>query len=161
MTYAPTATGEHLRIAIAADHNGVQMKSHLVALLLSLGHSASDLGTHGPELVDYPILCVRIGKELATGAADRGIMIGGSGMGEVIACNKVKGVRAGLCADMFQVGISRGNNDSNVLVLGAKVLNNETAAELTSAWLTTSFNGGVHQKRLEQIAQLESGEEPI
>lgn len=161
MTYVPTATGEHLRIAVAADHNGVQMKSHLIALLESLGHSISDLGTHGPDLVDYPILCARIGKELTGGAADRGIMIGGSGMGEVIACNKVKGIRAGLCADMFQVGISRGNNDSNVLVLGAKVLSNEAAAELTSAWLATSFNGGVHQQRLEQIARLESGEDPI
>ena len=159
MTYSPTPTGKNLRVAIASDHNGVKMKAALVALLESEGHITEDLGSHGTEVVDYPILCAKIGKRLTNKEADRGIMIGGSGMGETIACNKLPGIRAGLCGDMFQVGISRGNNDSNVLVLGAKVLSDEQAKGLALAWMTTDFNGGVHQQRLEQIARLEAGED--
>lgn len=161
MTYSPTPTGENLRIALAADHNGVGMKAFLTGLLQQLGHVVIDKGTNSAEVVDYPFLCAAIAKDINAGRADRGIMVGGSGMGETIACNKIKGIRAGLCGDMFQVKISRGNNDSNVLVLGAKVLNNEEAAEIASAWLTIPFNGGVHQQRIEQIARLESGEELV
>lgn len=158
MSYARSATGDHLRIAIAADHNGVAMKSYLTGLIEEMGHIVIDEGTNGTEVVDYPKLCALIAEDVTGGNADRGIMIGGSGMGETIACNKIRGIRAGLCGDMFQVKISRGNNDSNVLVLGAKVLSNEVGGELAAAWLTTEFNGGVHQQRLDQIARLEAGE---
>ena len=157
MSYVPTSTGDHLTVVIAADHNGVQMKSKIIALLEGKGHAVFDLGTTGSDVIDYPVLCSRIGERVAGGKADRGIMIGGSGMGEVIACNKVAGIRAGLCGDMFQVGISRGNNDSNVLVLGAKVTSAELARELTLAWMAIEFNGGVHINRLEQIGWLEAG----
>jgi ribose 5-phosphate isomerase B len=147
-----------LRIVVAADHNGVAVKRHLVSWLAAGGHEVEDLGTEGPEEVDYPPLCAAVGRRVAAGTADRGIVVGGSGHGEVIACNKITGVRAGLCQSPFSIEISRGNNDSNVLVLGAKVITEDEAVAITSAWLTTPFKGGRHQRRLEQIAALERGE---
>lgn len=148
---------DKLHVAIAADHNGVAMKTRLIEFLAGLGHSYVDLGTNGPEVVDYPLLCLAVCREVTSGRAQRGIVIGGSGLGETIACNKIRGIRAGLCRTAFDVEISRGNNNSNVLVLAAKVISNEIAEQLTKAWLTHPFNGGVHQQRLDQIARLEEG----
>jgi ribose 5-phosphate isomerase B len=145
-----------MRIAIAADHNGVALKARLIERLTGQGHVVDDRGTHGEEVVDYPALCVDVGQLVAGGKADRGIIVGGSGQGEHIACNKVRGVRAGLCFDRFTTEISRLNNDSNVLIIGAKVTPPETAAELTDLWLTTAFRGGVHQRRVDQIMAIES-----
>lgn len=144
-------------IAIAADHNGVEMKMHLITVLTGLGYEVYDRGTNGSEIVDYPFLCADVGSQVSSGQADRGIIIGGSGMGEHIACNKLRGIRAGLCRTMFDVEISRGNNNSNMLILGAKIIENELAAELTQAWLTIPFKGGVHQQRIDQIARMEDG----
>jgi ribose 5-phosphate isomerase B len=92
---------------------------------------------------------------VTAGTAGRGIVLGGSGLGETIVCNKIRGIRAGLCHDVWSTRISRGNNDSNVLVLAAKVLAPEVAVEIIQVWLTTPFNGGVHARRLAQIAELE------
>lgn len=150
-----------MRIAIAADHNGLALKAHLVGRLSAAGHQVDDRGAHpaaADEVVDYPPLCLDVGSRVADGRADRGIIVGGSGMGEHIACNKIRGVRAGLCHDRFSTEISRGNNDSNVLILGAKVLTREQAEELTDLWLATPFKGGVHQRRIDQIAAIERGE---
>ncbi len=144
-------------IAIAADHNGVEMKTRLIAVLTELGYEVHDRGTNGSEIVDYPFLCADVGSQVSSGRADRGIIIGGSGMGEHIACNKLRGIRAGLCRTMFDVEISRGNNNSNMLILGAKIIDNDVAAELTKAWLTLPFKGGVHQQRIDQIAKMEDG----
>jgi ribose 5-phosphate isomerase B len=147
-----------MRIAIAADHNGVAVKARLVARLTDKGHQVDDRGAHGDETVDYPPLCADVGRQVTSGAADRGIVVGGSGQGEHIACNKLRGVRAGLCHDRFTTEISRAHNDANVLVIGAKVISPELAEELTDLWLTTPFKGGRHQDRLDQIAALERGE---
>jgi ribose 5-phosphate isomerase B len=144
-----------MRISIVADHNGVAMKTGLVAWLERRGHEVEDLGAHDDTEVDYPPLCAELGRRVAEGLSDRGIVIGGSGHGEVIACNKVPGVRAGLLQTPFSIEISRGNNDSNVLVLGAKVISAEEAEQITEAWLSTPFKGGKHARRLEQIAALE------
>ncbi len=150
-----------MRIAIAADHNGTAYKERLVALLAAQGHTVDDRGTSAADgVVDYPPLCADVCRRVVDGAADRGIVVGGSGQGEAIACNKVRGVRAGLCQDLFGVSISRRNNDSNILVLGAKVVTLELAEQLLRAWLTTPFEGGVHQRRLDQITDLERGELP-
>ena len=150
-----------MRIALTADHNGIAYKQRFAALLRELGHDVEDRGGHDPdEVVDYPPLCAELSRSVASGAVDRGVVIGGSGQGEAIACNKVRGIRAGLCQDLFGVGISRGNNDSNVLVLGAKVVPPALAEQLLRAWLDTPFKGGVHQRRIEQIAELERGELP-
>lgn len=147
-----------MRIAIAADHNGVALKAQLIERLTGHGHVLDDRGTNGSELVDYPALCLDVGHRVAAGTADRGIIVGGSGQGEHIACNKIRGIRAGLCHDAWSAGISRGHNDANVLVLAAKVLGEEAAAEIVEAWLSTPFKGGVHRRRLDQIAALERGE---
>ena len=145
-----------MRIAIAADHNGVVLKSHLVSWLTAAGHQVDDRGTDDPDqVVDYPPLCADVCGRVVGGSADRGIVVGGSGMGETIACNKVRGIRAGLCVDLFHTRISRGNNDANVLVLGAKVVDAALATEILRTWLDTPFKGGEHQRRIDQIAALE------
>ena len=145
-----------MRIALVGDHNGVALKARLVAWLQEHGHEIDDHGVHtDAEKVDYPPLCVDVCRAVLDGSADRGIVVGGSGLGETIACNKIHGIRAGLCVDDFHARISRGNNDANVLVLGAKVLTGEAAEQILATWLETPFKGGEHQRRLDQIAQLE------
>jgi len=148
-----------VRIGIAADHNGVALKARLVGVLAAGGHTVTDLGAHdGEQVVDYPPLSLDLCRRVVAGEVERGILVGGSGLGETIACNKVRGIRAGLCPDEFHARISRGNNDSNVLVLGAKVVTPEVAEQITAVWLTTPFRGGVHRRRLDQIAAIERGE---
>jgi ribose 5-phosphate isomerase B len=147
-----------LRIALAADHNGVAMKSHVAAWLTSAGHVVDDVGVHGESVVDYPPLCVSLCAEVTAGRADRAIMIGGAGGGEVIACNKIRGIRAGLGHSVFLAEISAGNNNTNVLILGAKVITPPDAVEITRTWLTTPFKGGQHQHRLDMITAIERGE---
>ncbi|MET7398227.1 RpiB/LacA/LacB family sugar-phosphate isomerase [Dactylosporangium sp. NPDC005572] len=148
-----------MRIAIAADHNGIPMKSGLIEWLTSQGHQADDRGAHDAgAVVDYPPLCADLAKQVLSGAAERGIVIGGTGGGEAIACNKIRGIRAGLCHTPFLAEISSAHNKTNVLVLGAKVITPEEAVQITSIWLTTPFKGERHQHRLDQIAALERGE---
>ncbi|MFE7172340.1 RpiB/LacA/LacB family sugar-phosphate isomerase [Streptomyces sp. NPDC057616] len=144
-----------MRIAIAADHNGFALKTRLLSRLTAAGHTVDDRGSHEEGTVDYPPLCADVCRQVTGGTADRGIVLGGSGLGETIACNKLRGIRAGLCHDLWSTRISRGNNDSNVLVLAAKVLSPEVAEEIVEVWLNTPFNGGVHARRLAQIAELE------
>lgn len=147
-----------MRIAIAADHNGVDLKSRLIDRLTADGHELDDRGTHGTEQVDYPALCLDVGHRVVDGRADRGIIVGGSGQGEHIACNKIHGIRAGLGFDRFTTEISRLNNDSNILILGAKVLSPSVALELAALWLTTPFRGGIHQRRVDAIMAIERAE---
>ena len=148
-----------MRIALACDHNGVALKASISALLTRLGHEPKDLGAHeGDGEVDYPPLCAGLCRQVVDGDVALGIVLGGSGLGETVACNKIRGIRAGLCHDTWSAGISRGHNDANVLVLAAKVLGEEAAAEIVEAWLATPFKGGVHRRRLDQIAELERAE---
>jgi ribose 5-phosphate isomerase B len=148
-----------MRIAIAGDHNGVALKARLTERLTELGHTVADLGvSEAGETVDYPPLCEGLCREVLDGRADYGIVVGGSGSGEQIACNKIRGIRAGIGLERFTAEISRAHNDANVLVLGAKVLEPDFAVELTELWLATPFKGGRHQDRLDQIAALERGE---
>jgi ribose 5-phosphate isomerase B len=147
-----------VRIVFAADHNGVALKDYLIERLTADGHEIEDLGTNGTETVDYPPLCAALGRRVASGKADRGIVIGGSGSGEQMACNKIPGVRAGICHDLFTTEIARAHNDANVLILGAKIVAPALAEMITSLWLATPFKGGQHARRLEQIAALERGE---
>lgn len=144
-----------LHLAVAADHHGVELKARFIDHLIDRGHLIEDLGTNGTEIVDYPPLCAAACGRVTSGHADVGIVIGGSGQGEVIACNKVRGIRAGLAYSRFAVEISRGNNDANVMVVGAKVVNASEAVGLLDLWLTTPFKGGVHRSRVAQIGQLE------
>jgi ribose 5-phosphate isomerase B len=148
-----------MRIAITADHNGVSLKSRLVEWLEAHGHEVDDRAAHvGEEIVDYPPLCEDVCRRVLEGHADYAIVVGGSGSGEAIACNKIRGIRAGLCLDLFVTEIARGNNDANVLVTGAKVVRPELADQILETWFATSFRGERHQRRLDQIAALERGE---
>jgi ribose 5-phosphate isomerase B len=146
-----------VRIAIAADHNGVALKARLVEVLRAGGHEVDDRGAHGHDVVDYPPLCEDVCRRVVDGRADRAIVVGGSGQGEVIACNKIAGIRAGLCPDVWHAEISRGNNDANVLVLGAKAIHPDLAEQVVTTWLTTPFKGAEHARRVAMIAELERG----
>ena len=147
-----------MRIAIAADHNGIAVKARLIEVLRAGGHQVEDRGAHDHDVVDYPPLCEDVCRRVVDGRADRAIVVGGSGQGEVIACNKFSGIRAGLCPDVWHAEISRGNNDANVLVLGAKVIDPALAEQVLDTWLTTPFKGAEHARRVEMIAALERGD---
>jgi ribose 5-phosphate isomerase B len=149
-----------MRVAIGADHAGYQLKRHLVDALGNLGHAVEDLGTHSPEPVDYPPICAAVAAAVVTQRADRGIVLGGSGQGEQIAANKVIGVRAALCNDLYTARLSREHNDANVLAMGGRIVAPALAGEILALWLATEFQGGRHQRRLDQIADLERQEQP-
>jgi ribose 5-phosphate isomerase B len=146
-----------MRLALAGDHHGVALKARLSSWLADHGHTVTDLGSHDPAaVVDYPPLCAAAGRMVAGGEADLAIIVGGSGQGEVVAANKIHGVRAGLAYSRFAVEISRGNNDANVMVIGTKVVSDERALELVELWLATPFKGAEHQRRIDQIRELEA-----
>jgi ribose 5-phosphate isomerase B len=144
-----------VRIAIGSDHAGYQLKQHLVSTLQGLGHEVDDHGTNSEESVDYPPICAAVGRAVASGAADRGIVLGGSGQGEQIAANKVKGVRAALCNDLYTARLSREHNDANVLSMGGRIVAFGLADEILTLWLATDFEGGRHTRRVQQISDLE------
>ncbi|MDP1804928.1 MAG: ribose 5-phosphate isomerase B, partial [Acidimicrobiales bacterium] len=133
-----------MKVAVGADHAGVALKGHLVAELDRLGHEAVDLGTHSTDPVDYPPICAAVGRAVAAGDADRGIVLGGSGQGEQIAANKVNGVRAALCNDLYTARLSREHNDANVLAMGGRIVAEGLASEILELWLGTPFDGGRH-----------------
>ena len=144
-----------MRIAIGADHAGFPLKQHLIATLARLGHVVHDHGTHSEAAVDYPPICAEVARLVTTGKADRGIIIGGSGQGEQIAANKVHGARAALCNDLYTARMSRAHNDANVLAIGARIVACGLADEIVAVWLDTPFDGGRHQRRIDQIAEIE------
>ena len=148
-----------MRIAIAADHNAVTMKTRLTDWLVRRGHLVDDRGVHdAAEIADYPLLCADVGSRVVDGEHDFGIILGGSGCGEQIAANKIRGVRAALCHCVFTAEIARAHNDGNVLVMGAKVVADDLAERILAVWLSTPFKGGRHQTRVNQISALERGE---
>lgn len=148
-----------MRIAIAADHNAVAVKHRLTRWLQARGHEVDDRGAHDDaQVVDYPPLCADTGSRVVAGEAAFGVVLGGSGCGEAIACNKIHGVRAALCHCVFTAEIARAHNDANVLVMGAKVVAPDLAERILATWLDTAFKGGRHRLRVDQIAALERGE---
>jgi ribose 5-phosphate isomerase B len=144
-----------VRIAIGADHAGFALKEHVKQTLAALGHTVDDHGTHSEESVDYPAVCFAVGRAVVAGEADRGVVIGGSGQGEQIAANKVHGVRAALCNDLYTARLSREHNDANVLSMGGRIVATGLADEILALWLQTPFAGGRHQRRLDQIKAAE------
>jgi ribose 5-phosphate isomerase B len=147
-----------MRIAITTDHNGHGMKDRLVAWLEEHGHSVDDRSGAPGQVVDYPPLCEDVCRQVLSGAADFAVVVGGSGSGEAIACNKLPGIRAALCLDLWVTEIARGNNDANVLVTGAKAIAPDYAILILETWLETPFKGAEHARRIELIARLERGE---
>jgi ribose 5-phosphate isomerase B len=147
-----------VHVAIGSDHAGYELKEDLKAFMGQAGHHVLDLGTDSEEPVDYPIYCAKVAHAVAGGAAERGIVLGGSGQGEQIAANKVHGIRAALCNDLYTARMSRQHNDANVLSIGARIVAAPLAHEIVELWLATAFEGGRHVPRLEQIAAIERGE---
>ena len=148
-----------MKIAIGSDHAGFALKSSLMSALEDLGHEPLDQGTDNAEVsVDYPVYCAKVAHVVADGGADRGIVIGGSGNGEQMSANKVNGIRAALCNDLYTARFARLHNDANVLSLGARVVAPELARQIMEVWLTTEFEGGRHVRRLEQLTEIERGE---
>jgi ribose 5-phosphate isomerase B len=146
------------RIAIGSDHAGYELKQHLIGVLTADGHDVTDLGTDSTESVDYPQYCAAVGRTVRDGDVDLGIVLGGSGNGEQLAANKVRGVRAALCNDLFTARFARAHNDANVLSMGARVVGVGLAEEILAMFLATPFEGGRHQRRVEQVMQIESEE---
>lgn len=144
-----------MRIAIGADHAGFTLKEHLVVTLTRLGHDVDDRGTHSDAAIDYPPICADVAKRVQSGKADRGIVIGGSGQGEQMAANKVHGVRAALCNDLYTARMSREHNDANVLAIGGRIVAFGLADEIVALWLGTAFEGGRHKRRVDQITDIE------
>lgn len=144
-----------MRVSIGSDHAGFLLKQHLVGTLAKLGHDVVDLGTDSEESVDYPPICAAVAQMVAKGEVDRGIVLGGSGQGEQIAANKVHGVRAALCNDLYLARMSRLHNDANVLSLGGRIVAPPLADEIVQLWLETPFEGGRHERRIGQIAEIE------
>ena len=148
-----------MRVAIASDHNGVLLKTALVSWLLARGHEVDDRAAQvGADVVDYPPLCEDVCRQVLAGSADYGVVVGGGGSGETIACNKLRGIRAVLCHSVWGAEIGRGNNDGNVLVVGAKVIDEDLGVRILEAWLGTPFKGAEHARRLAMISALERGE---
>ena len=144
-----------MRIAIGADHAGFALKQHLVATIRLLGHEVDDHGTHSEDPVDYPEICAGVGHAVVKGKADRGVVIGGSGQGEQLAANKVVGVRAVYRSLQSAARMSRAHNDANVLAIGGRIVASGLADEIVTLWLATTFEGGRHQRRIDQISAIE------
>jgi ribose 5-phosphate isomerase B len=147
-----------VRIAIGADHAGFLLKEHLKATLQQNGHIVDDHGTDSEASVDYPPICIGVARAVVEGRADRGIVLGGSGQGEQIAANKVHGARAALCHDETTARLARQHNDANVLSLGGRLLGETLALAIVDVFLTTSWEGGRHAARVQQLRDIESQE---
>lgn len=141
-----------MKIAIASDHGGYQLKEEIKKYLEGRNIEVADLGTNSEESVDYPIYGKACGEAVMSGKADRGIVCCGTGIGISIAANKVKGIRCALCTDVHMAEMSRKHNDSNVLSLGGRTTPVDKALEIVGAWLDTEFEGGRHQRRVDQCS---------
>lgn len=145
-----------MRIALGADHAGYPLKMAVAKHLAELDHEVADHGTDNEAPVDYPAFCAAVGRAVAGGEADLGIVVGGSGQGEQIAANKVRGIRAALCWSELSARLARQHNDANVLALGGRLIGETWALAIVDAFLGASFEGGRHQRRIDQITEIET-----
>jgi len=143
-----------MRIALAADHAGYLLKDQLAAWLREAGHEVTDLGTNGPESVDYPEYGARLANVVASGEAERGIVVCGSGIGISIAVNRNPGCRCARVSDPLSAQLAREHNDANVLALGARLIGSDMARACAAVFLDTDFAGGRHQRRVDQLSNL-------
>ncbi len=144
-----------MRIALSADHAGYELKDTLAAWLREAGHEVLDLGTNGPESVDYPDFGTRLGRAIAEGDAERGIAICGSGIGIAIAANRNPGCRCAQVNEPLSASLARTHNDANAIALGARLIGVDMAKACVSAFLSTDFEGGRHQRRVDQLSHLD------
>jgi ribose 5-phosphate isomerase B len=147
-----------VRIAIGADQGGYELKQPIAEYLIAEGHEVSDLGIHRLESVDYPDIAALVARAVAAGEAERGIIICGTGIGVSLAANKVRGIRAALCTDCYMARMAREHNDAQVLCLGGRVLGIGSALDIVRVFLTSTFLGGRHARRVAKISALERKE---
>ncbi|MDX2079657.1 MAG: ribose-5-phosphate isomerase [Terrimicrobiaceae bacterium] len=146
-----------MKISIGSDHAGFEYKQRIIEHLRAAGHEVVDHGTHSSDSTDYPLFIIPAAEAVARGEAERGIVLGGSGNGEAIAANKVKGIRCALCWSDETAELSRRHNNANVLSIGQRMISIEIALRLVDIWLATPFEGGRHQRRIDELAEYESG----
>ncbi len=149
-----------MRIAIGCDHRGLDMKKKVIKIITDAGHSYQDFGAFTTDSVDYPDIAEKVGKAVAEGHFDRGILICGTGIGMCIAANKVRGVRAAQCYDNFCATRARQHNDANIMCLGAEETY-QNFDEIVKTFLSTDFEGGRHQRRVDKISAIEKGSEAV
>ena len=150
-----------MKIAIASDHTGVELKLEIIKYLQELGHEVSDFGTNSKESVDYPIYGKKVADEVAKGKYDGGVLICGTGIGISLSANKVKGIRAAVCSEPYSAKLSKMHNNSNIIAFGARVVGVDLAKMIVKEWTEAKFEGGRHSKRVELISRIENGEEII
>ncbi len=146
-------------IALACDHAAVGLKKEIMKLLDEMQLPYKDFGTYTEESCDYPVFGARAARAVASGECDRGIVICGTGIGISLAANKVKGIRCALCGDPLSAELTRRHNDANMLAMGARIIGSELAKSIVRTFLTTPFEGGRHQRRIDMLTKLENGEE--
>jgi ribose 5-phosphate isomerase B len=140
-----------MKIAIGSDHAGFDYKEKIKAYLAQLGHEVLDFGTHSTESVDYPLFCRPTAEAVARGECERGIVLGGSGNGEAMVANRVKGIRCALCWNVESARLGREHNNANMISIGQRMMPLETALQIVKTWLDTPFAGGRHQQRIDEI----------
>lgn len=140
-----------MKIAIASDHGGFELKSEIVQVLQGLGMTINDFGCHSTESVDYPEFAKKVCKDVVTGNSPRGILVCGTGIGMSMVANRYDGIRAALCHNIYTARLSREHNDANVLCLGARVIGVGLACELLKEWISTDFTGSRHLRRIEMF----------
>jgi ribose 5-phosphate isomerase B len=142
-----------MKIAIGSDHAGFKYKELIREYLAKLGHEVRDMGTFSEDPVDYPLFIRPVAEAVAAGQYERGIVLGGSGNGEAITANRVKGIRCALCWNLDSARLGREHNNANVISLGQRMMPPQMALDIVKTWLDTPFEGGRHQKRIEEIDQ--------
>ncbi|MFO0793370.1 MAG: ribose 5-phosphate isomerase B [Candidatus Brocadiaceae bacterium] len=148
-----------MKIALASDHRGFDFKKRVADMLIQMGHTVKDYGTTtSTESVDYPDYGLKAARAVGSGECERGILVCGTGIGMSLVANKVKGVRAAVCHNLYTVEMSRRHNDSNVLCIGADIVDEELLEQKLKLWLETPFEGGRHARRIEKVMDIENGE---
>jgi len=140
-----------VKVAIGCDHGGIELKKTVVSVLQDLGHEIDDQGCNSSESVDYPNFAKSVSNQVKEGTCDCGILICGTGIGMSMVANRITGIRAALCNEMFSAKMSREHNDANILCLGARVIGPGLAAEIVRTWMSSDFAGGRHQRRIDMF----------
>ena len=144
---------DKIKIAIGSDHGGFEYKASIIKALQFKGYDVVDMGTYSPESCDYPIIAKKVARAVAKGDFEKGILVCGTGIGMSMAANKVKGIRAAVCGDTFSARATRAHNNANILCLGQRVVGEGLALDIVDIWLTTKFEGGRHERRVNMIEE--------
>ena len=144
---------DKIKIAIGSDHGGFEYKASIIKALQVKGYDVVDMGTYSPESCDYPIIAKKVARAVAKGDFEKGILFCGTGIGMSMVANKVKGIRAAVCGDTFSARATRAHNNANILCLGQRVVGEGLALDIVDIWLTTKFEGGRHERRVNMIEE--------